>query len=251
MPAPGAPLEPAATPLEPALAESAARPHGDSSFSVREGRSESPRVDAGAPVGAGGSPAGSPMVNASMEETIRRVRLARGGDPEAFSDLVREYQTLALRTARALVGNVPDAEDVAQEAFLRLYRHLAKLDPDRDPTGWVYRLTVHCAWDLLKKRRRERGLVDNLRADARPPFQASSEGGAAAAEIRQILTRSLQALPRRVRTVFVLREIEGLEVVEVARVLRITRITVRRHLSRARASLQRLLQESHPELLEK
>jgi len=191
------------------------------------------------PPGAGGGEGG---------ETARCIRLARQGDRAAFADLVIRYEATVLRIARTLVGNRTDAEDVAQEVFLRLYRHLNRLDPERDPIGWVYRLTVHASWGYLKSRRREKRLQEGLRGAA-DPAETRAHDGVEAAEVRQILNRSLQILPPRVRAVFVLVEVEGLEVAEVAKVLRITRITVRRHLSRGREALRRHLRYWHPELI--
>jgi len=178
----------------------------------------------------------------------RLVRLAREGDAAAFEALVRRHEVMVLRTARALVGSRSDAEDVAQEAFLRFYRHLGKVDTGRDPAGWLYRLTVNCSWDLLGRRRRETLIRETVPAKIQPPPQLARDA-AESSEVREILSRSLQILPPRARAVFVLCEIEGLEVARAARVLRITRITVRRHLSRARDSLRQHLQAIYPELM--
>jgi RNA polymerase sigma-70 factor (ECF subfamily) len=191
------------------------------------------------PPGAGGGEGG---------ETARCIRLARQGDRGAFADLVIRYEATVLRIACTLVGNRTDAEDVAQEVFLRLYHQLNRLDPERDPIGWVYRLTIHASWNHLESRRREKRLQEGLRGAA-DPAETRPHDGVESAEVRQILNRSLQILPPRVRAVFVLVEVEGLEVAEVAKLLRITRITVRRHLSRGREALRRHLRFWHPELL--
>ena len=207
-----------------------------------------PRIDPeSAPVAGPQSPVPAAFPPHQAADTIRR---CQAGDLEAFEDLVRAYQPAVLRVARSLVGNPADAEDAAQETFLRLYRGLAKLDPDRDPIGWIYRLTVHASWDLLNRRQRSRALEDSVRL--RPVEKpADPAAGAVATELRGILRASLRVLSPRARAVFVLHEVEDLEVAKVARVLRITRITVRRHLMRARTALRRYFEANHPELLDR
>lgn len=175
------------------------------------------------------------------------VRRARQGEPIAQEGIVRAFEGRVLRLARHMMGNRADAEDAAQEAFLRLFRHLERLDPLRDPTGWVVRVTVHVCWDHLSRRSRQS--EDPLQGEAWISSAPAPSAVAAQAQQREILRRSLQVLAPRERAVFVLHEVDGEEVPAIARALRISRITVRRHLSRARARLRRLLQERYPQLI--
>lgn len=178
------------------------------------------------------------------------IRRSAAGDRQAFELLLKTYQSMVLRVARSLVGNPTDAEDVAQEAFVRFYRSLARLDAGRDPVGWIYRLTVNASWDLLERRRKDRRLAEDFGRESMSEGRFT-RGTVEEADLPELLRRSLQVLPPRVRAVFVLREVEGLEVVDIARTLRITRITVRRHLSRARQKLHEHLAHSHPELIDR
>jgi RNA polymerase sigma-70 factor (ECF subfamily) len=156
--------------------------------------------------------------------------------------------------ARALVGDPADAEDAAQEALLRLYRSAHRLDPERDPAGWVYRLTVHACWDILGRRGRQSRLAEGLRHRAFAPAAGESEGDPSAAldtpQVREALHQALQILPPRMRAAFVLHEVEDLPVIEVARALKVSRITVRRHLMIGRRRLREHLRAFYPELIE-
>lgn len=192
-------------------------------------------------------PAGTDASAPEAQNFSDLVRLARSGDPDAQEAIVRSFENRVLRLARNMMGNLADAEDAAQEAFLRIFRRLDRLDPGRDPSGWVVRVTVHVCCDHLSRRRRlsEGPLVGEDWASGEPgPFVTAEQ-----AQQRQILRRSLGILAPRERAVFVLHEIEGEEVRAIARALRISRITVRRHLSRARSHLRSYLAQKYPQLL--
>jgi len=199
-------------------------------------------ADARAPEG--GAPEATPSPDAPLGELVRRARL---GDRQAQEEIIRAFEGRVLRLAHQMMGNRADAEDVAQEAFLQLFRRLDRLDTERDPTGWVVRVTVHTCWDHLGRRKRqaEEPLLDNVRAsDSTGPAARARQ-----AEQREILRRSLQILAPREKAVFILHEVDGEEVAAIARTLRIHRITVRRHLSQARQRLRAHLAERYPQLL--
>jgi RNA polymerase sigma-70 factor (ECF subfamily) len=133
---------------------------------------------------------------------------------------------------------------VAQEVFLRVFRFLGGFKPGNPFAGWVYRIAVNAVHDYrsrLGRRRRDEaewmpGLED-LAADSSRPERRDQE-----IDLRRQLEAALNVLSERERAVFVLRELEGLSTREVARSLGITGVTVRRHLGRARRSLQRALE---------
>src|SRR5579862_916555 len=77
--------------------------------------------------------------------------LGLGGNA-AFETLLRTHEALVARTALRLLGNRQDAQDAAQEVFLRLHRGLGKIDDSRNVPGWLYRVTVNVCNDILRKR---------------------------------------------------------------------------------------------------
>ena len=81
------------------------------------------------------------------------VALAQRGDESAFEGLVRRHQQRAFRIARNLVPNDEDAQDLAQEAFLRVFRHLDRFDPRFPFTTWLHRIVTNLAIDYLRRRR--------------------------------------------------------------------------------------------------
>ena len=161
---------------------------------------------------------------------------ARGGDLAAFDRLMRRYERLVLVTALRLAGSMPDAQDVSQEVFLKLYRNLGKLDEDA-LTTWLYRVTVNACYDLRRRRsRRPESPVEaagQVAASGDDPHQALT-----AAERRRVLDMSLRMLPEKERAAIVLRDLEGLPTPEVARVLGSSEATVRSQISKGRIKMR-------------
>jgi RNA polymerase sigma-70 factor (ECF subfamily) len=181
---------------------------------------------------------------ADLADLLRR---AQGGDRAAMDGIVRSFETRILRLSHQMLGNRADAEDVAQEAFLRMFRSLARIEAGKNPGAWLVRVTVHLCWDHLARRhsRSETPLPLEETVSTLPTPSAAAQQG----QQREILRRSLLLLAPRERAVFILHEVEGEEVADVARTLRISRVTVRRHLMRARLRLREHLRAHHPQLL--
>lgn len=169
------------------------------------------------------------------------VAAARDGDVRAFESLLLRHEARVLRVLRFLRVPPGDIEDVAQEVFIRVFRHLNGYRPGRSFEGWIYRMTVNAAHDQRRRAGRmaaEEGAWSDDAATAPDPNPDPAEL-AGQEELRRRLERALDTLTERERAVFVVHEIEGLETRDVARALGISSITVRRHLSRARARLRR------------
>ena len=173
-------------------------------------------------------------------KTSDLVQRARRGDLDAFDELVATHERRVWGLARQITGNADDAREVTQEVFLRVHRHLRGYDPSRPFESWLYRITVNCAFDYLKKRPAFVSL-DELPAEHSPVLADPRGGGPDARDLLGVLARSLGCLTRRERTVFILRDIRGLGTREIAYILRCTAITVRRHSSSARLKLREAL----------
>jgi len=167
---------------------------------------------------------------------------AKRGEVRALETLLDRHESKVLRVLGFLGIPGQDREDVAQEIFIRVFRHLGSYRRGLSFGGWLYRVTVNAAHDYRKRRAR----VERDEAAWEDGLEAADDGtdpvdDLRAVELRRALNRALDDLSARERAVFVLKEIEGLDGADVARTLGISRITVRRHLGRARRRLQRLL----------
>jgi RNA polymerase sigma-70 factor, ECF subfamily len=155
---------------------------------------------------------------------------------EAFEALMRSQERRVLRTALRILGRWEDAQDAAQEVFLRLYRFLDRIDASREIEPWLYRMTVNVCFDQLRKRR------PVVAIDFDPPSPARQFEDVAAADRRRGLEAALLRLSDKERAAIVLRDIEGLETSEVAEILGSSESTVRSQISVARVKLRRLLE---------
>ena len=172
------------------------------------------------------------------------VQAAIDGQVRALDTLLDRHQGRVLRVLRFLGVPGQDREDVAQEVFVRVFRHLKGFRAGSEFGAWLYRLTVNAAHDYRRAAGRQgRGEAPwpegGEQEDPAPGPEASARGR----DLRVALGQALEQLSERERSIFVLREIEQLSGREVARALGISGITVRRHLSRARRRLREILGE--------
>jgi RNA polymerase sigma-70 factor (ECF subfamily) len=156
-----------------------------------------------------------------------------------FESLMRRFERKVLGTAMRMLGNLEDAQDAAQEVFLRLYKYQRSFDASREPAPWIYRTTMNVCLDLRRKRR-ELPLEDA--GDVAGP--AADVGDRLDAEARRAaLQRALLRLPEKMRAAVVLRDVQGLPTKEVAEILGSSEVTVRTQVSQARLRLRKLVQE--------
>lgn len=159
-----------------------------------------------------------------------------------FDDIVRSHERRVLGLARRLLGRREDAEDAAQESFLRLYRALDRLDPERPVLPYLYQLTLNVCRDL-RRRGHRRGLFAVPLEEIPPTREPSAEGAdpdraARVAEERRIAEAALRSLPEKQRMALVLRDLHGLTTAEVAEALGVAEVTVRTQVSRARLKVK-------------
>jgi RNA polymerase sigma-70 factor (ECF subfamily) len=161
---------------------------------------------------------------------------AQAGEESAFEELLDRFEAKALLIARSMGASRDDAEDIAQEAFLKVVRYIGSYRSGRSFKAYFYRIVVNASRDHLS-RMASKGLTSLEEAQE----VASEPDARASYEDVEMLRRALRELPAREREVVILRDLQGLSTWEVARILVISPITVRRHSSRALAHLRKIL----------
>jgi RNA polymerase sigma-70 factor (ECF subfamily) len=191
----------------------------------------------------------------SAQESDRAlVDAAKGGDAEAFGKLVRRHQKRVYRLAVHLLRNAAEAEDVAQEAFVRAYGALDRFDGRSEPFTWLYRITVNLSLNVIRSRKTARvgGTTDDPRLEAvlveRRPGFADPGRQATDRELAVALSDGMDSLSETLRTTLVLVTIDGLSHAEASDVLGCPEGTVAWRVHEARRKLKEfLIEKGHGE----
>ncbi|MBS4030292.1 MAG: sigma-70 family RNA polymerase sigma factor [Clostridiales bacterium] len=182
-----------------------------------------------------------------MEAVRQLVNRAQKQDLAAFEQLVTLYQDRVYALAQKLAGNQPDAQDLAQEAFIRAYRALHSFRGDADFGTWLHRITVNI-W-LNEKRKPQLHMAVSLDEPIRtdegnltreiPSWDNNPEYIVLASQMSDLMQNSLDGLPKEQKLVLLLRELEDMSYDEIAVTLNCSIGTVRSRLSRARDALRK------------
>lgn len=174
------------------------------------------------------------MDTAAPEELVRRCQATLPEDTQAFEQLVALYKDRVFATAYRLMGNRQDAEDQAQEVFLKIYRGIKNLDDAATLTSWIYRITTNTCFDALNKQKRrpktttltppDDGSEELRYADTRTP---DPEEAALRREAWLCLEKSLAALDETGRAALILRDIEDRSYQEIAEIMAVGLSAVR------------------------
>lgn len=188
-----------------------------------------------------------------MEEQYLLER-AKQGDYNAFMQLIEPHEKRLYNLALRITGSREDAEDVLQDTLLSALEHLHDFRGDSAFGTWLYRIAMHNAFRILRKRRGGESVsfeeLVSERTDEdeetipHPEFVAEWRDPAEVAEqneLRRILEEAIQQLPESYRAVFTLRDVEGLSTKEVADILGISEGNVKIRLLRARLKLREIL----------
>ncbi len=171
------------------------------------------------------------------------IAAAAAGNLSAFSELVRLHRQRVLRTAAGIVGSTDEAEDVAQQVFIRVWERLDDYDPSGSFVSWLYRITVNMAIDTLRRRRNEAPLGEDMPSNAEGP-----ERQLLVADERQQVRNAIAQLPDKTRAALILREYEQLSYKEIAAALKIPIGTVMSRLNYARRAVASILQREDPDV---
>ena len=181
---------------------------------------------------------------------IALVRRVQRGDKAAFDALVLKYQHKVLKLVQRYVRNPAEAEDIAQEAFIKAYRALPAFRGDSAFYTWLYRIAINTAKNALVSSRRRPVSYDldlqdgsQVQAHTRLSDTETPEALALTDEIRRTVNEAIEALPDDLRLAIVLRELEGLSYEDIAKTMECPVGTVRSRIFRAREAIDRSLRE--------
>lgn len=171
----------------------------------------------------------------------------KNSDEAAFKELVLKHQDRIYNLCRHMLGNSHDAEDAAQDTFVKAYQSLKKFKPEASLYTWLYRIAVNTCLDYKKRpffaslfRKSEEG--DDFVSEALSHWP-SPERLYESKQIGLALHNSIRKLPAKLRTAIVLKEIEDLSYEEISDILEISIGTVKSRISRAREKLKILLKK--------
>jgi RNA polymerase sigma-70 factor (ECF subfamily) len=181
---------------------------------------------------------------ATAPEEAELVERAQRGEPDAYEVLVRRHQELAQRVAYLITQEAAEAEDAAQEAFIKAYYNLHRFRPGASFRAWLLRIVVNQARNRRKAARRQAGLLSRAALPLSGHAAPSPEMAALASEQRQALLNAISRLREGDRLILAYRFFFDLSEAEIAAALGCARGTVKSRLSRALARLRHTLGSS-------
>ncbi|QCT28508.1 RNA polymerase sigma factor SigW [Bacillus velezensis] len=186
-----------------------------------------------------------------MENLIKkRIKQVKKGDQNAFAEIVDLYKDKIYQLCYRMLGNVHEAEDIAQEAFIRAYVNIDSFDINRKFSTWLYRIATNLTIDRIRKKKPDyyldaevagaEGLTmySQIAADGVLP-----EDAVLSLELSDTIQKKILKLPDKYRTVIVLKYIDELSLIEIGEILNIPVGTVKTRIHRGREALRKQLSD--------
>jgi RNA polymerase sigma-70 factor (ECF subfamily) len=179
------------------------------------------------------------MTSINESDLIERFKK---GDLSAFEAIVHRHQDKIYNLCRYMLQDPRDAQDAAQDVFLKAYRSLKDFRPDSSLYTWLYRIAVNTSFDYRRRSHREASRKTPL-SEYLPSADPFPDESYESKQITEAIQAALPRLREKLRAPIVLREIEGLSYEEIAQVLHLSVGTVKSRISRARDALRTLLRK--------
>jgi RNA polymerase sigma-70 factor (ECF subfamily) len=185
------------------------------------------------------------MINEESEPL--NLKKLQSGDTEELTKMVQQYSGPIYRVALRMLNDQAEAEDVLQETFIKALRSLENFEGRSNLSTWLYRIAVNESLMVIRKRKPEISIKqDDAGYEENEGISVSQivdwcclpESEFLTNETRGVLADAIQKLPENLRTVFILRDIEGLSIIETAQALELTETNVKTRLLRARMKLR-------------
>ncbi|MFD0895742.1 RNA polymerase sigma factor [Luteolibacter ambystomatis] len=199
----------------------------------------------------------SPTVMADMElphepaaESLDTVLMARAGngDHDAFRQIVERHQHAVVGTVAKMLGDPAEAEDIAQQVFLRLWRHAKRYRPEAKFTTYLFTITRNLVFNESRRRGRRKEVSVEEREDSAnfhlpAPTEREPDSTLLQGELQAAVDKAIQSLPEAQRVAVVLRRYEQMPYEEIAKVLDLTVPAIKSLLFRARTTLREALRD--------
>jgi len=172
-----------------------------------------------------------------MDDDLILIERFRAGDLGGFEMLVKKYQGKAVNIAYRLNPNVTNAQDIAQEAFIKVYEGLQYFRAESKFSSWFYRIVINCAYDFIRKNKRKLVQLEDCPSSE---LLYNQESGDCLA--KELISWAIQKVPFKYRAALVLRELELLSYEDISVSLGISRGTVESRIFRGRQILKDILE---------
>ncbi|WP_188456742.1 RNA polymerase sigma factor SigW [Virgibacillus oceani] len=184
-----------------------------------------------------------------MEFMIKeKIKQVKKGDQAAFEDVVAFYQNKIYQHCYRMLGNVHEAEDIAQEAFVRAYVNIHSYDDKRKFSTWLYRIATNLTIDRIRKRKPDYYLDAEIKGadglDMYSQLETDSplpEEEVESLELKSYIHHEISELPPKYRTIIILRYLEDFSLKEISDILDIPLGTVKTRIHRGREALRKKL----------
>ena len=190
-----------------------------------------------------------------MEEDFELLAKFKKGDQHAFELLVRKYKMIVYNTIYSIIGDAQEADDIAQEVFLKVYTKAGSFKGKSSFSTWLYRITVNrCVDELRKKNKKIISYETEFNEEEKLKLKdvlAGKEGDITEElrqkELQDIIQKAMNSLPEKYRIILTLKEMEGLSYIEISKIMKISLAKVKIWLFRARQKLKEKLAFLYPQ----
>lgn len=190
-----------------------------------------------------------------MEEDFELLAKFKKGDQHAFELLVRKHTITVFNTIYSIIGDAQEADDIAQEVFLKVYTKAGSFKGKSSFSTWLYRITVNrCVDELRKKNKKIISYETEFSEEEKLKLKdvlAGKEGDITEElrqkELQDIIQKAMNSLPEKYRIILTLKEMEGLSYIEISKIMKISLAKVKIWLFRARQKLKEKLAFLYPQ----
>ncbi|QEK12330.1 sigma-70 family RNA polymerase sigma factor [Crassaminicella thermophila] len=174
------------------------------------------------------------------------IKKSKQGDIESFETLIKEHQKLAFNIAYRMLGNIEDAKDATQDAFIKTYKSLNKFKGESGFSTWLYKIVTNTCLDVLRKRKSQKTYSYDHQIDTEdgkilrdlPDERNIPEIIVERREHQRNIQEAINCLSEHYKTVIVLRDIKGFSYEQISKILDCSEGTIKSRISRARKALK-------------